>query len=499
MNNYIKSIILSYGSVVLSAILGLITVPLSLNYFGKSYYGIFSITNDTLAYLSLLGLGLPSATAIIFAKLTTHKEQRQLLSRALLTLGVLSVIGLSILVCVHAFIPNWIYFISQIDSNTARVAKIFIGISIIFLMVKLPFSIFTQLLVYMNKVYLAKMVEILANLLIFLSLIITIYLRLSMVDYAIISGALSLVPLFLSAFLFFKAWFINVTYETKDANELMSYRYLISSGFYIFLSGIGGMVLWSTDSLIISHYLGLNDVAEYAVLLKVFSILFLIIVQLINVVNPLYPKFIRENKEELLKILYNSTTKLFPVVGGVIFILIFGFFRDFIVLWTHNSNIFIGYLSCFLMGIYCYFLCYSIVSSSAMTALNVSKTLYKLILCEAVINLSLSILLVQHIGVAGVVLGSLVAHVVVMLFGAPYRLNKLFPHIFAFDYRYLLLHIVIIMIPSALIVYMLNSFCGGYIKLLLLCVLILIYLTANYYLIGKNLLTEIYGLIRRGK
>ena len=494
--NFLKSILYSYGSVIFTSLMGFITLPLSLNYFGKDLFGLFSITNDTLAYLALFNFGIPWATATIFAKLLNYRAQKELLFKSLKLLFLLCLVMACVVSVIVFLYPNWIHFIAQINTNILPLAKLFISISVVFFIIRLPFSLFGQLLIFINRVYISKIIDILSSMLTFSSLLVVIYFKLSLVQYAIINGFISLIPLFLSIIFFMRIWRRESLTDLVCTSEGISYRHLMNSSFYFFLNGIGGLIIWNTDSLVISHYLGLGETAEYAVMFKFFTILFMIITQIMNVVNPLFPKFIKENKRDKLSQLFNVLIRIFPVVGGFILIVIFGFFKEFVILWTHNSNIFIGSLSCFAMGLYCYFLCSSIVPYSAVVSLNYAKEIYKLTLLEAIANLVLSIYLVTKIGVAGVVFGTLIAHVVTMFILVPLKLDKLMPNLFKFNFFFVIKHIVFVIIPVSCMIYYLNMYSFNLMKFLLFILVFAFYFFASSIIVGKKNILEILQLIK---
>lgn len=495
-NKFLKGLFYSYGSVIITSLLGFITVPLSLNYFGKGLFGLFSITSDTLAYLALFNFGIPWATATIFAKILSYRAQKSLLVKSLKLLVLLCIVMACIVVIVAFIFPNWIHFIAQINTNILPSAKLFISISVIFFIIRLPFSLFGQLLIFINRVYISKIIDILSSTLTFTILLLVIYFKLTIVQYALISGFISLWPLLLSMHMFIKIWKSESSFDIESNNENISYRYLMESSFYFFLNGVGGLILWNTDSLVISHYLGLGETAEYAVMYKFFSILFMAITQLMNIINPLYPKFLKEDKSYLLINLFESSTRTFPIIGGLIFILMFGVYKDFVILWTHNGGIFIGYLSCFAMGLYCYFLCSSVVPYWVIVSLNYSKEIYQLTLLEAAINLGLSIYLVNKIGVAGVVFGTLIAHVVTMFILVPKKLNKLMPGLFKFNYSYVAKHLGFAVSPSGIGVYFINSLPFGVFKLLLLIMVFLFYISMSLIILGRRSIIEIKHLMK---
>ncbi|MFN8769232.1 MAG: lipopolysaccharide biosynthesis protein [Neisseriaceae bacterium] len=500
-SNYIKSLVLSYGSIFTSALIGFITVPFALNYFGKSLYGLFAITLDTMAYLALFNFGIPCVSAIIFVQLDSQKSQVLLIKKSIILLVGISLLLNLLLIFIYLLLPNWINFIAHINDDVKFIAKQFIMLTITFFTIRLPFSLFNQLLIFLNKMYLAKTVDIISTILTFICLLIVIYFKLNIVDYAIINGIFSFIPVLLCAQLFYKTWKTqqnDTIINTNNINtKLIHYSELTKSGLYYFFNNIASLILWNTGSILIGHYLGLLKVAEYAILLKFFNILFMTVTQLVNIISPLYPKFTKEQKYSKLSAIYESTTQIMLLLGGLLFILIFGAFKEFVTLWTHNKHIFAGHLSCYFFALYCYFISYTIIPYSAIIAMNASKHMYKVVLCEAITCLVLSILLVNYMGIAGIILSQLVSHLIIELPIIPKKFNKLIPEISYNNYfKFLLKHATFTILPISIMLYYLNHLELNMLKVVLFILTILFYLVVSYLTTGKTRIQQMYALLK---
>ena len=67
-NYYLSSFFWSTVSKLLNAVLGFITVPLLLGYFGKAEYGVISIATAWNAYMHLLDLGMNTGAVKFFSQ-----------------------------------------------------------------------------------------------------------------------------------------------------------------------------------------------------------------------------------------------------------------------------------------------------------------------------------------------------------------------------------------------------------------------------------------------
>ena len=67
-NYYLSSFFWSTVSKLLNAVLGFITVPLLLGYFGKAEYGVIAIATSWNGYMHLLDLGMNNGTVKFFSQ-----------------------------------------------------------------------------------------------------------------------------------------------------------------------------------------------------------------------------------------------------------------------------------------------------------------------------------------------------------------------------------------------------------------------------------------------
>ena len=67
-NYYVSSFFWSTSAKVLNAILGFISIPLLLGYYGKADYGILSIATACNAYMHVLDLGMNTGAVKFFSQ-----------------------------------------------------------------------------------------------------------------------------------------------------------------------------------------------------------------------------------------------------------------------------------------------------------------------------------------------------------------------------------------------------------------------------------------------
>ena len=67
-NYYLSSFVWSTAAKILTAVVGFVTVPLLLGYYGKAEYGLLSIATACNGYMSLLDLGMNTGAVKFFSQ-----------------------------------------------------------------------------------------------------------------------------------------------------------------------------------------------------------------------------------------------------------------------------------------------------------------------------------------------------------------------------------------------------------------------------------------------
>ena len=110
-NQIKKGIILSYASLAISAVFGLIQVPIYTKLMGESEYGIYGAMGSILASFSVMDVGL-SATIVRFYSrykaLKDSKNMENILAICSILYSILSVLALLIGGIVYLNFNNWL-------------------------------------------------------------------------------------------------------------------------------------------------------------------------------------------------------------------------------------------------------------------------------------------------------------------------------------------------------------------------------------------------------
>lgn len=496
-----------YGATIVSIIVGLVSVPIGLHYFGAVRYGIWAVISSVIAYLSLSNLGITTAAATLTAKAPAPFEQWAVLRRSLFLLLISSAVALGVVLGIAHFYPGWVVVLGKIPANSqGEAAEAGVAIAILFLL-NLPLTVFSAGFVGRQKVYWERFYVSLTTIAGLLALILTVFLlKGNLVTLALFTGVARLLVSIACAshFLFSNSELRQKS--DKQIGEEFSTKSIFTSGIRFLVIGIAAMIVWNTGNLVISHFLGAEMVTPYAVTFTLFTVGFSICIAVNGALWPMYGQSAGRNQWEWVQQTYNHTVNLLPIVGGLLWIGGIAFAREIITLWA-GPEAYGGLLVVIALGGYGYTL--SLVNSHAtlLSALNRTKKMVIYGWLEAASNLGISLALVRVLGIGGVALG--------MFLGALLTVFWLLPRDVAYQtagkvsihVRPVISHAIGAMFPCLAFVLLSYLFAPvAWMRVTINIFIVILYLALSLRIMSpdtrslvKNMLTEVYVHIKTQK
>lgn len=211
-------------------------------------------------------------------------------------------------------------------------------------------------------------------------------------------------------------------HQSINLNFADGKAFLGKSSMFLVLQ-IASLICFQTDSLVIAHFLTFDEVAVFSVAAKLFSIPTLLLWVYLQILWPAYADALLRNDWKWIRKSYYRSI-LFSVLACILFVGGVFIFKNLLETYWLKNNVEIPYS---LLAAYSCFVLVNVVDanmSSMLNGLNEIKIQVYVSIFMVLINLSLSIILVQHWGVSGVVWGSFIASLLIVLFFAFY-LDKL--------------------------------------------------------------------------
>jgi O-antigen/teichoic acid export membrane protein len=201
--------------------------------------------------------------------------------------------------------------------------------------------------------------------------------------------------------------------------------YLINGGFYLFLNGMAAQVIYNGDRIIVAKFVSIATLTIFTINIRTIEIIQMFVMKMSDVFIPKIIKVASENLDKAM-IYYVSFTKISVIAVIFLQINFLLFNTSFIKLWVgeefllKDKSVIPLYLIVFFLHIVFR------IPSLFLYAIGKNKQYSFVSLIEAVINLSLSIILARYFEIKGIVIATIIALFLTSIPSNLYFLNKYF-------------------------------------------------------------------------
>ena len=490
----------NYGATFISIIVGLISVPVGLKYFGPILYGIWIIIGSILAYLRISDLGISLSTLTLISQATKPSHQRIILRRSLELFLIISISSISIIFIINYFFPGWVNLLGKIPSDLkeeALRATFWIGI---LTLVQLPLNAFSSAFSGLQQVHWNKVYSAFASILALIALILTILVSGNLVSLAIFTGLGSILVKIISGIHLFIANPKIRPQLTEKAIDAPPTGYIFTSGMRFLILQIAVLIIMNTDNLVISHYLGPIMVTSYAVTFRLFWMGITVTNAVTQVLWPMYGQALGLGDWEWVKKTYNRCVSILVIIGGLIWIGGIIFSKIIINLWVGPIG-YGGLIVAFALGGYAYLSSFGGSNASLINGLNPKNIVVVFGLIEAAINLGISLLLIKPLGIGGVALGTFIASLAVNSWFGPLYIQRQTQKKVNLKIQPILKHTFFAVIPGVVFALIINLYLFNELMQIIFGVIIIVlYLILSWKIMpvdlrsfSKNIFIEVYN------
>ncbi len=408
-NSTVKHMIGSGFLKLVSLVINLLYVPIVLSFLGVEKYGVWSTILTILSWVSYFDIGIGNG---LRNKLTEaisegRKEDcRRLVSSAYVFIAVIMG-ALLILGIVVAQFVNWDKILG-VKNGIDEILVIIVCLSLLFVTTNFVLSICRNVLYALQKASYVSILEFSTQL---INLIVIVILR------AVTTGTLLSVMLvygismvgvnvLCSAILYIKNDSVRPNIRSVDFKLGKS---ITSLGIKFFIVQICALVLFSTDSLMISMLYGANDVTPYSTVNKVFTTIAGVYTAFLA---PIWSAFTKAKTEKnnamMLKSIRNLQLFMIPFV--VLAILVTVFFKPIAKIWLRQElDYAYAIIPCGLA--YCVIMIWTNMYAAVGNGLELMKISIIVAVVQAVVNIPLSYIFAEVIGLksTGILAGTVIA------------------------------------------------------------------------------------------
>lgn len=429
-------------------ILGLIVVPFYLDLTSQELYGLWITLGSVLAWISMgdmgIGMSLTRKLVMINEKKDIHERNNLIYSAFLIFL-----IFASLLVIIfYSFLDRIILFFTIDDLMLSDFKNTFLMI-LIYTIIKMPLSVFKSYIESVQEISYLKIVRgIFEFLTVFITLIFLYF------DFGIVSFAYALIiaatfePL------------IDIAYIKKIDNNFNFFpltfskkamKSLFELGFKVQLLKVANTVASNTDNILILGYLGASFVSIYVFSSKIAVIVALVLASKLPVILfPAISQLFEQNNYKKLRNVYLLLFKnslRFTIIFSTIYYLIN---ERFVNVWVGSEN----YGGNTLTFVFIFYIIIESTLRSTSIFLYASEKLAKLSILsiiEVLLNIFISLSLVNNYGLIGIVLGTILSKFLTTFFYVPYKINKILKIRFNYFIKENVFFVILRSIPTVLI------------------------------------------------
>lgn len=403
-------VVLSYVNLGISCIIPFLYTPIMLHILGQAEYGLYSLANSVISYLTLLSFGFGS-TIIRYISKYRAEENKEAVNR---TFGffLLLYVFLGILVFVVGLVvsnnvePIFHKGLTESEIDEVRVLIMIMSFNTA---LSFPNSVFSSIITSYERYVYRKLVDMISTVAAPIFNLVALYMGFASVGMSIASTILQILMLPLNVIYCFKVLNIKPKFKRIPYSLI---KEMLGFSFYIFLATIVDMLFWSTDKVILGMLASSTAVAIYNVGGTFNNMVISLSTSISGVLTPKITGMIAKDvpREQL--------TELFVRIGRlqyfVIALIVSGFSvfgQSFIQLWAGNE-----YADAYWIAILTMFpLCIPLIQNTGLSivvAQNKHKFRSIVYLIIAIINAISTYLIVPYYGGIGAALCSCIAYFV---------------------------------------------------------------------------------------
>lgn len=416
-----KLIIYNFILRIIGMGLSFIYIPQILKFLGEKNYGVWATILSILSWINFCDVGIGNSlrtTLVEYIEKKENKLAKQMVSTAYINIGIISVgLFLFLLVSLNFINSSKLLKIEYLNLNNILL------ISFTFVILNFILSLCKPIYYALQKPYIVSFIEILTQIFNIVGILIFINLNIdkSLIYIALLYGSGTFLNNLIFSMFIFKKYKYLVP-SLKEYNRDLNYK-IGNLGIKFFILQIVAVILFTTDSIIITRLFGPEEVTPYNIASKLFGT---IIVMYGILLTPIWSKISQEknrkNFKNIKKILKNlQMFYLVVILGIVIMYFIYPYISFF---WLKKEIIYPKYLLTNIV-IYVLLSIWCNNYSCIMNGMGEVDLQVKIAIIQGILNIPISIYLAKFFGVAGVIMGTNVCMVIpAVLFPLKFKINE---------------------------------------------------------------------------
>lgn len=423
--NTILNFVSSMGGQLLAIIMQFVTRTVFIATLGKSYLGINGLFSNILSMLSLAEFGVGSAILFKLYDPIANNDHQRIAVLMKFYKSAYRVIGLAVTILGVALIP----FLPKIISDYDRLEALNINAIVIFLLYLLKTVSSYFFFAYKSALIKANQKEYLVNLIGYVFTIgaaiiqvICLYVFRDFIIYVTIL-ILQVIGQNICCAILANRMYPYIKNEPRESLEKKEVFGVIKDCGALFLYKLNNVVLKATDNIVISMFLGIEMVGIYSNYYILYTTLNTLLAKVYNSVSHSLGNLHTDQKlgheYEIFKVVMLITA----ILGGTAFAGIFVCSDELVKVWIGDEWVLQSPFS-LLMGIEIFTLAFRLALSKYRSTMGLFQQAKYRPLFGMIINLIVSVALVNYLGISGVLIGTIVADWTTLMWFDPIIVHK---------------------------------------------------------------------------
>lgn len=407
------------ASALLSRAFGLlvsaVSLPLTVRYLGAEQYGIWVTVSTSVVLIAMLDLGVASSLTNMISRAYAAEDraaaQRFYASAFWVSSAVSAVLG-ALCWTLWSRMP-WGSLFHLHDARLAGQAEVCVAIAVTFFLLSLPLNLINRVLSGYQQTQVTNYATLLNSVLGLVAILLVIGLRGSLVDLMLAYSSMMLVgTLGLNLWVVF--WDKRWMRPAPGAMSRVAVRELLGSGMGFFVLQLSALIVFNSDNLVIAHYMGPADVTPYSVTWRMAGYASVLQTALLPALWPAYAEAYARGDYAWVRQMFWRAARVAMGVAGAAVVVLAVVGRLIIRVYAGAAAVPSEVLLVAICG-------WTLLSTGMeleaclLAAVNRVRLQGILSAVAAAINITLSIYMVKRIGSLGVVLGTILSYVLVLV------------------------------------------------------------------------------------
>lgn len=443
--NSIINSAMSIVTQVLTVVLNFAVKTVFIKMLNDEYLGVNGLFTNIITMLSLADLGIGIAIPYSLYKPLAKKDEHKINVLMNFYKKVYTIIGIAVLLIGLSLTPFLGLIIKDIPKNVPHLSLIYI--LFVIHSASSYFFVYKKFLIDSDqKGYITSRIIFTFSTLLS---IIQIILLVTTKNYILFLLSSIILVIIQNIYISSKAnklypFIKNKTDEKLEKEDMEGIKKNVSS---LFIYKVGTVIMNGTDNIIISKFIGLIIVGFYSNYVLIINSITTVLNQIFNAITSSIGNLVVTTNKKRSKEVYDNLNFanfwLYALFGVCIIVLI----NPFINIWIGKKYV-MGFSIVFLLVLNFYVLGMQSVTNSFRNAYGLFWIAKYRPIIMVIINIVISVVLVQFIGIEGVLIGTLISRLLTTAWLDPYIVHKygfeISPKSYYFDYlKYLVIFIAI--------------------------------------------------------